>query len=336
MMHRQAGHPKACDGLTAADAQQIVADAANRYFESRRARVDEFVDHHFSLAGSVAIHRKALGWDMLKAPANIALAVPNLAMKVAAVGAQALGAKRVSASLRSRNLLLETAVGREIEWLIMTELLELPLRQGDRESRKDALAETILSAPELQRSINAILEAIGRRADDPGFRQRLEDTIATYTGTRSAAAEITTTLITLGAGGLAVKQATPGIISLGPVLAAAMAQQAAIASFPLGATLGSLWYGAFPAAASPALIAGVTSSLLAVSSVAAAFAGIIADPVQRALGLHRRRLLRLIDALEQQFGQEHGESGFVTRDHYVARLLDFLDLLGSAYRIARA
>jgi hypothetical protein len=79
----------------------------------------------------------------------------------------------------------------------------------------------------------------------------------------------------------------------------------------------------------------VTSGLLAVSSVAAAFAGIIADPVQRALGLHRRRLLRLIDALEQQFGTEHGESGFVTRDQYVARLLDFLDLLGSAYRIAR-
>ena len=75
---------------------------------------------------------------------------------------------------------------------------------------------------------------------------------------------------------MAVKQATPGIITLGPALAAAVAQQAAIASFPLGATLGSLWYAAFPAAASPALIAGLTGGLLAVTSMAAAFASIIA------------------------------------------------------------
>ena len=32
----------------------------------------------------------------------------------------------------------------------MTDLLELPFRQGERASRKDALAEEILSAPELR------------------------------------------------------------------------------------------------------------------------------------------------------------------------------------------
>lgn len=256
-------------------------------------------------------------------------------MRLAAAGAQAVGARRISAYLHSRNLFLDTAVGREIEWLIMTELLELPFRQGKRESRKDALAETILGAPELQNAIGETLTAIGRRADDPGFRTRLEQTVATYTGTRAAAAEITTALMTLGAGAVAVKQAAPGAMTLGPGIAFAMAQQAAIASFPLGATLGSLWYGAFPAAASPMLVVGVTGSLLAVSSVAAAFAGIIADPVQRALGLHKRRLLRLIDALKRQFCEGRGEAGLVVRDHYAARLLDVLDLLASAYRIAR-
>jgi hypothetical protein len=69
-------------GLTAADAQRIVAEAARHYFDSRRLGVDAFVDRHFSLAGSAAIHRKALGWDMLKAPANLALAVPNLAVRL--------------------------------------------------------------------------------------------------------------------------------------------------------------------------------------------------------------------------------------------------------------
>ena len=335
MTNDKTEYPEPGIRLTKNRARQIVAEAAHLYFESRRLHVDEFIDRHFSLAGSAAIHREALGWDVLKAPANITLAVPNLVMQLAAAAAQRVGAERIAAHLGSHKLVLETAVGREIEWLIVTELLELPLRQGERESRRDALAETILSTPELRNAVTETLEAIGRRGDDPEFRQRLEEAMATYTGTRAAAAEITTALITLGAGAVAVKQATPGMISLGPALAAASAQQAAIASFPLGATLGSLWYGAFPAAASPALIAGLTGGLLAVSSMAAAFAGIIADPVQRALGIHRRRLLRLVDALEHQFCEEHGQSGFVVRDHYVARLLDLFDLLGSAYRIAR-
>ncbi|UVF22779.1 hypothetical protein HPT29_027560 (plasmid) [Microvirga terrae] len=321
--------------LTAEAAGCIVADAGRRYFDSRRSRVDAFVDRHFSLAGSAAIHRRAVGWDMLKAPANVTLAVPQLAAKLAAAGAQAVGAKRAARYLGSRNLLFDTAVGQEIEWLIMTELLELPFRQGERESRKDALAETILSAPELQESLNETLQAIGRRGDDPEFRQRLEEGMATYAGTRAAAAEITTALMTVGAGAVTVKQATPGVMTLGPALAAALAQQAAIASFPLGTGLGGMWYGIFPAAVSPALLSGVTGGLLAVSSIAAAFAGIVADPIQRRLGLHHRRLLRLIDALDRQWQAEHTEAGFTARDPYVARLLDLVDLLGSAYRLAK-
>jgi hypothetical protein len=137
--------------LSPENAQSIVAAAARRYFESRRSRVDDFVDRHFSLAGSAAIHRRAVGWDMLKAPANITLAVPQLAAKLAAAGAQAVGAKRVSEYLNSRKLPFDTAVGQEIEWLIRTELLELPFRQGEREACRDALAETILSAPDSRR-----------------------------------------------------------------------------------------------------------------------------------------------------------------------------------------
>ncbi len=84
------------------DARRIVSDAASRYFESRRSRVDAFVGRHFSLGGSAATHRKAVAWDMLKAPANIALAMPQLAMKLAAAGAKAVGAERAAAYLSSR------------------------------------------------------------------------------------------------------------------------------------------------------------------------------------------------------------------------------------------
>jgi hypothetical protein len=79
----------------------------------------------------------------------------------------------------------------------------------------------------------------------------------------------------------------------------------------------------------------VTGGLLAITSVAAAFAGIITDPVQKGLGLHQRRLTRLIDALEKQWDVKHGDAEFVAHDPYVARLMDVFDILSTAYRIAR-
>src|SRR5215213_1382784 len=92
--------------LTPDEAQVMVADAARLYFEGRRARVDSFVDRHFSLAGSLALHRKALGWDLLKVPANILLAIPNVALQLGALGVQAAGGQQTANDLRSRRILL--------------------------------------------------------------------------------------------------------------------------------------------------------------------------------------------------------------------------------------
>ena len=322
--------------LTREEAERIVAEGARRYVESRRAKVDEFVERHFSFSGSLSMHRKAIGWDMLRAPVNIALAVPQLATKLLAAGAKAVGADKASEYLGSKNLMVDTDLGQEIEWLIITDLLELPFQQGDRVSQRDALAETILAAPELRERLQQSLEVIGRKGDDADFRERLEASMETYAGTRAAAAEIATSVMTVGAGAVALQKVTPGVMSLGPALAAALAQNAAVASFPLGASAGGLWYGLFPAAVSPILVGGVTGGLLAITSVAAAFAGIITDPVQKGLGLHHRRLNRLIDALEKQWRREHEDAEFKAHDPYVARLMDVFDILSAAYRIARS
>lgn len=319
--------------FSVSEAQAIVAEAAHAYFDSRRGRVDGFVDWHFSLLGSLSLHRKALGWDLLKAPANIALAVPYIGAQLTSRIAGRLGAARLSRYLAARPILLKTAVAREIEWLLMTDLLELPFRQGDRSSPKDALADAVMASPYVQSAVAELLEAIRLRGSDRDFRDSLEHMVATYTETRAAAAEITTTMIAMAAGVAALKQMTPGAMVLGPALASAIAYDAAVASFPFGQTLGGLWYTLFPVSASAALIAGMTGGLMAASAVLAAFSGIATDPVQRRLGLHRRRLLRLIDALERHFTSATGD--FVARDHYVARLLSLFELLSSAYRLAK-
>ena len=157
--------------------------------------------------------------------------------------------------------------------------------------------------------------------------------MAEYTRTRAAATEITTALLTLGAGAVALRKLTPGAISLGPTLAAAIARRAAVMSFPMGGALGSIWYTLFPVAPSAVLVTALTGGLLAASTVAAAFAGIVADPVQRKLGLHQRRLQRMLDALERQM-HDPSAPGFVVHDHYVARLMDLFDVAGALLRLA--
>ncbi len=310
-------------------ARLAVADGTRRYFAERRDRIGPFVDRHFSLRGALRLHRAALGWDILKAPLNLSLAGPQIALRLASAIAGRVGAPSLARRLR-RSILLETAVAREVTWLIHTELLELPYRQRRRVADHDALAASILATPQLE----AAFAELARRSDDPAFAERLRRAVAEYAVSRAAAAEITTGLLSLGAGAVALNKLTPGAASLGPTLAAIIAQQTAVAAFPFGGWLGGIWYALFPARPSVELISYTTGGLMLAATTFAAFAGIVADPIQRALGLHRARLRRMVAALERQFF-EPWAPGFAVHDHYVARLLDLFDIIGAAVRLSR-
>jgi hypothetical protein len=312
--------------LDRAAADAIVAEATEAYFGRCRDRIDGFVDRNFSFTGSARLHWHALGWDLLRAPANVALALPHVGVKLGAATARRFGRRKTAVALARRNLLLQTAVGRELRWRVMTELLRQPFRDGKRLSRRDGLAEAILAHPRMQSMLLEAGAVAAARKDDAAFRARLDAALVEYAGTRSAAAEIATALVALGTGAMAFHAATPGALTLGPVIAGALAQSAAVAGFPLGATAGGIWYGIFPAQASALLVAGATAGTLGAAAVATAFVGMVSDPVQRAAGLHRRRLHALVDGLERAFHHEDA-AGFVAHDLYVARLIDFGDVL---------
>lgn len=313
-------------------ARQIVDDGVRRYFDDRRKRVGPFIDHNFSLRGSIQLHQAAVGWDIARAPLNLTMAAPQVGLLLASKAAGKIGASRLASRLGNTRLVVNTAVGKELAWRMHTDLLELPYRSGERVSEKDALAETILADPRIEAVLKPAMEAIAKRGDDPALRQHLEAAMSEYTRTRAAATEITTALLSLSTGALAVRQLTPGALSLGPTLAAAIAQRAAVLSFPMGGALGSVWYTLFPVAPAAVLVAGLTGGLLMASTVASAFAGVIADPVQRQLGLHERRLRRMLDTLERQM-EDATAPGFAVHDHYVARLLDLFDVVGALVRV---
>jgi hypothetical protein len=309
-----------------------VRDAALRYVSSRRDRVDAFIDRHFTLAGSLALHQCSLGWDLVRAPLNLFLTGPALAAKLASRAARRAGRQQLAAWLAGRRLLFRTDLAREVEWMVATELLEIPCRQRNRTSFRDAFAQTVLADPRVAGFLAAPLASPS--GNERELRGALVAAIESYIGSRVVTAEITTGVVATGFGALAVKQATPGLVTLSAALAAAIAQQYAIAAFPLGAGLGGLWYGWFPAAASSGLIAATTGVVVFGGAVLAAFSGVLTDPLKRRLGLHRRRLLRLLGELERALCDE-GDGSVTLRDHYVARLIDLLDFVASAWRLSR-
>jgi hypothetical protein len=309
-------------------ARAIVRDAAQEYVASRRHRIDAFVDRHFTLAGSLALNLRALGWDLVRAPANLFLAGPALILSLASLAAQKAGAPRLAAWLARRRILLETDVAREIEWLVATELLEVPCERLGHASYRDAIAEAILA------ELRAAERLGGRFCTDSESCGRLVAVVENYLRSRTAAAEIATGFVAAGVGALAVKQVTPGLITLSSALSGMIAQQTAIAAFPLGAGLGGLWYGVFPATAGPELVAATMGGVFLTGSLLAAFSGVVTDPLQRRLGLHRRRLSRLLDALENGLCGERAQH-VAMRDHYIARLVDLFDLVALALRASQ-
>jgi hypothetical protein len=311
-------------------AERLVADGIRRWAAARRARADAFVARHYSLAGSLALHRHALGWDLVRAPANMSLGAVQAGANLAAWAARKAGAERLSRRLVRRPVFLETDVARRIERLVMTEFLELPHEDAEGIVARDGLAEAILADPRLDAALEAALAPIAPSLSDPDFRERVAQAVAGYAGTRAAAADVATALACLAVGLAAFRQATPGVLSLTPFVAGAIARKAALGQAPVGIAAAMLAPGATHAG--PLLMAGVGAGLVALASVDGALGGVVTDPIQAKLGLHRRRLVRLVDSLEAQLVGE-ADAPFVARDHYVARLLELVDVLRAAQRL---
>jgi len=306
--------------------ERAVKDGIKTYADSRRRNITLFIDTHFSFAGAWQLNKCAFGKDMVRAPANLAWAPFYFSAKMGGMAADKAGFTSVSSKLKNVKPGLRTDVEREIEWLMYTEFLELPFTEEERVCDKNALLKCILVENELIDLLDEKLRPLVNIDSDSSERAKLEEKLSTYVDNRKDIAELATTLTGIATGLAARKGVKLGAVGLGQAAATAIAQQIAISNFFLGQTLGGLYYSMFPTAASMGLLVGVTGGVAAAMGVFSAFAGVITDPAQRALGLHHKKLHKLVDAIENQLLGESDES-YELRDGIIARLLDFVDLL---------
>ena len=308
--------------------------AIDKYIKSRIEKIPTFVNQYFSFKGALKLHKKALSSDLYKGPINISWSLLYTVLKAFSFMLRKSGVKKIPSHIDKLPPGFETYVQKEVNYLIFTELLEIPYAQGKRKSDKDALFEQILNQPEISEIFVKHLSQIKEKSKDSKFRSLLEKNLKEYAGSRTAAADLAGSIITLSVGAVMFQKMTPGALATGSAVATVIAQQAAISSFLLGSTLGSLYYTVFPVSASMGLVVASIGSIMAALSIVTSFAGIITDPVQAKLGIHRKRLIKFIKCVETEL-KGAGETKYEIKDRYVARVFDLLDLIKTAASTAR-
>ena len=315
-----------------AEVRAILEHAIERYIAARHERVTAFVDRHFGLIGALRLHRHALGLDLLRAPANVLLVVPYLSMQLGGATLRRLGARHAARRLSSRTPFLDTDVARELTWRLYSELLELPYDDGRRRSDKDALAAAIMADARVAAAVDRLATLAKGHAHDSDRQARLRHLLESYASTRAAAADLVNNVLLASAGMAAFQQLTGGHAHARPRDRGGACPAGRDREFSRSARAwaasGTVCSRRHPQPPwSPARRAG----LVLLTATTAAFAGVISDPLQRALGLHQRRLHRLIDALGRQLKGD-SDAAFHARDHYVARIFDLIDLARATYR----
>lgn len=266
-----------------------------RFDTAREFEVDRFVARRYGLMGTLRLHRAALGWDLLRAPVNVALAPVFLIVRLFGALLPRLGARRAGAWLAGRHVFLTSDVARRIR----ADLHDLTTRLEARGAGPKAPPEAVHRA------------------------------IAAHADTRNAVAEITTSLLVLVAGLVMFDRATPGIISMAGPLAEFRAHATAVQNFWLGDGLGRAWYWAFPVHLSPWQVIATGAGLAVAASLVTSFAGLIADPVQRATGTHKRRIMRMLARLDRADARP---AAGLEREHLLARAGDLGDAALSLWR----
>ncbi|PWQ96790.1 DUF6635 family protein [Leucothrix arctica] len=324
-------HRKLGEGEVLALIGKAITVGSGSYIGEREKRIGDFVRRHYSFRGALKIHRHAFGWDLIRVPVNILLSVVRTLLALFGFLAGLVGLKKPKDWIKKIPLGLQTNMDRQISWLIVTELLELPYQQGQKISDNDALMTEVLKDPHLRSLLNEKLDTLSEPAKSPEFRAKLDAKLAEYGATRTASSELATSTTLLVTSKIALGQASFGALSAGAAVSAAVANSAAASSFWLGSMPGLYYYAVFPVAASVSQLMAVTVVICIVLALISTFIGILTDPLQAKLGIHQKRLKKLVSAVGSDLSGKKG-SDFHLREKYAGRLFDIIDVLSTVGR----
>lgn len=305
-------------GLHKDDIAKAVDEGAKLYFNQCRGRVEIFIAKHFDYPGAWSTNRKALGWDLLRSPCNLFWAPIYLLIQLVCFCFSYIPWPQLNRAIKALNHRIPNGITTHVQAYLSEKIQEEIL--GDANDDRHSLA-------------NSIRESLMSKQDESDENSKsiqiLTDTLSQYSLTRTASADISNSLLTTIVGAFWFKKFTPGGIAIGVVFSYWLNRNYLENNFFLGDFVGNFYYQLFPPSPSISLIIVSTVFVLSILSILASLSGLISDPIQSITGLHKRRLIKMIDVMEVDFQLGEGKK-FRPKDQYIARILDALDAAKSA------
>lgn len=269
-------------------------ECIEEYIAGCRARVDGFVEGHFSLRETVAFQKQSLASDLLCYPVNALWAIPSLFMKKFLEVPVKLGWRSGADLIGLLPAGLKTHYQKEIERLIAVELLQWPCTMDDRQALPNGLLERCIGNKEVGPLLaSGVLsaEALKDLSDIPRL-------VGEHSSSRALVLDTAATVLTLTAGWLFFGDHSLGISGIGDQIARQRAKDRAASTFLLGSGLGSAFYSVFPPKPSfwQVVLATCTVGLLVTGM--SLLVGLLSDPCLKRAGFQQARLHLLIDAVE--------------------------------------
>ena len=271
-------------------------DCIRRYAASRREQIKPFCQKYHGLHGALRIHAEAVKEDLSTIPLNTLWSVPYIAIKSGCGWLQKLGFDLPAKWLGLVPAQIKTGSQRKFEWLLLTELLGLPIEMGLLKSTQDSLADEFSKNPKLAPLRNDPKWS-GIFSTDPKLWRK---ELTAYSAERSSAADLASTGATLLAGWAFLGRASLGALDMGDHFAHNIARRHASSHFFLGRKLGNLYYNYFPAEPTHEQELVATAAVLIAISVFSLIIHALMDPTHQAMGIHERKLRSFVDALEDR------------------------------------
>ncbi len=307
--------------------EHAIEHGIREYFNQCQSRAPDFIRQHYRYPGCWQLNKHAFGFDLLRAPLNLVWAPVYVSLVLSLL---ILGFLRIPKTMRWAQQLpggLTTRVQAHANTLIKHELLLV-----QNVTLENALGAAVVG--HLEKLIDPNSAHAMSEQDRAALSQKLEAVVADALNqlmlTRTASADISNTVFSTAVGALAFKKFTPGGVGIGLMIAALWAKAQAQTNFFLGNTLGGWYYSIFPPQPDVMEISVSIAAVLCLLAVVASFSGLVTDPIQAHLGLHKYRLRKMLARLEKDV-LKNTRGSFRPLDPYVARILELFDTLKAQF-----
>ena len=264
------------------------------YIAERRSRVDGFCEKYYGWKGALRIRADSIKEDLTVGFLNALWAVPFVTLQTAFRWLDKLGIDAPKRWFDHVPPQIKTASRKKTEWVLVTELLELPFQSGLLRSSKDSLSDA------LKVNFGQHKNETDWKSFCPTGPETWKQELTGYSSESSSAADLATLAVTVFSAWLLFGNTSLGVIQMGSELADKLAHDEATSGFFLGDAIGSVFYNIFPQDPSIQQLCISVAIIIALISILSIVIHGLIDPVHTALGVHQRKLHRFLDAMEDR------------------------------------